>query len=58
MKIDNCFSMFGAKRLIQQTRLYSRPFEELAAQWPHYVIPPSNPFAVIDPSCPCSFFEA
>jgi hypothetical protein len=34
-----------------------RPFEMIAAEWPHYVVPPSNPLAFLDPDCPCSFFS-
>ena len=34
-----------------------RPFELIAAEWPHYVLPPSNPLAFLTPDCPCSFFE-
>jgi len=33
-----------------------RPFQLIAAKWPHYVIPPSHPYAFLDRSCPCSFF--
>lgn len=35
-----------------------RPFEVIAAQWPHYVIPPGHAFEVLGPDCPCSIFEA
>ena len=38
-------------------KLRNRPFELLAAEWPHYVIPPSNLLAFLDPDCPCSFFS-
>ena len=38
--------------------LFDRPFEAIASQWPHYVIPPGHPFEVLGPDCPCSFFEA
>ena len=33
-----------------------RPFQAIAAKWPHYVIPPSHPYAFLDGSCKCSFF--
>jgi Swt1-like HEPN len=33
-----------------------RPFQLIAAQWPHYVTPSSHPYAFLDGSCPCSFF--
>jgi hypothetical protein len=33
-----------------------RPFQLIAAKWPHYVIPPSHPYVFLDGSCPCSFF--
>lgn len=36
----------------------NRPFDAIAAGWPHYVVPPSHPFTFIDSSCPCSFFGA
>ncbi len=35
-----------------------RVFEALALEWPHYVIPPSHPYAIIDSSRPCSMFDA
>jgi hypothetical protein len=34
-----------------------RPFKVIAAQWPHYVIPPGHAFEVLGPDCPCSIFE-
>jgi hypothetical protein len=36
----------------------NRVFESIAAQWPHYVIPPGHAFEVLGPETPCSFFEA
>lgn len=35
-----------------------RPFEAIAAQWPHFVLPPGHAFEVLGPDCPCSIFEA
>ena len=32
------------------------PTTALAAEWPHYVIPPVNPLTFLDPTNPCSFF--
>jgi hypothetical protein len=43
---------------IEEYEAFNRPFEAIAAQWPHYVIPPGHPFAVLGPDCPCSLFEA
>ncbi len=34
-----------------------KPFELIAAEWPHYVIPPSHPFEFLDPGMPCKFFQ-
>lgn len=34
----------------------SRTADEIAAQWPEYVIGPQNPLAFLDPEMPCSFF--
>jgi hypothetical protein len=37
----------------------NKPLEDLALDWPHYVIPPSHAYAVLDSSCtPCSMFRA
>lgn len=36
---------------------FNRPFQAIASEWPHYVIPPGHPFEVLAPDCPCSFFE-
>jgi hypothetical protein len=36
----------------------NRPFEVIAAQWPHFIIPPGHALEVLGPDCPCSFFEA
>lgn len=44
--------------IIKQIGATERAFAGLAARWPHYVIPPSNPLAFLDPECPCRFFEA
>jgi hypothetical protein len=36
-----------------------RIFEALALEWPHYVIPPSHAYAILDSTCtPCSMFGA
>src|SRR2546425_6193058 len=32
-----------------------RPFEQIAAAWPHYVVPPSHPFTFLCPDMPCNF---
>ena len=32
-------------------------FEEIASEWPHYVLPPSHPFTFLGPDMPCSFFD-
>jgi hypothetical protein len=32
--------------------------EKLAAKWPEYILPPSNPLAFLCPDMPCSFFGA
>ncbi len=32
--------------------------ERIAAQWPEYVLPPSNPLAILYPDMPCTFFNA
>jgi hypothetical protein len=34
----------------------NRPFQEIASNWPHYVVPPSHPYTFLDRECPCSFF--
>jgi hypothetical protein len=34
-----------------------RPFEQIAAAWPHYVVPPSHPYAFLCSDMPCNFFE-
>lgn len=41
-----------------ESRARNRPFELIAAVWPHYVLPPSHPFTFIDSACPCNFFGA
>jgi hypothetical protein len=33
-----------------------KPFDMIAAKWPHYVVPPSHPYDFLDRDCPCSFF--
>jgi Swt1-like HEPN len=33
-----------------------RPLKLLAAQWPHYVLTPDNPIAILNPDTPCGFF--
>jgi hypothetical protein len=35
-----------------------RPYELIAAEWPHYVLPPSHPFTFLGPDMPCPFFQA
>ena len=35
-----------------------RPYELIAAEWPHYVVPPGNPFNFLGPDMPCRFFQA
>jgi hypothetical protein len=44
--------------LFQQYDAVNRAFADFAARWPHYVVPPGNPFAFLGSDCPCSFFEA
>ena len=34
----------------------TNPTTALAAEWPHYVLPPVNPLTFLDPTNPCSFF--
>lgn len=34
-----------------------RPFEQIAASWPHYVVPPSHPYTFLTHDMPCRFFE-
>lgn len=34
-----------------------RPFEQIASEWPHYVIPPTHPFSFLCPDMPCKFFQ-
>jgi hypothetical protein len=34
----------------------NRPFQEIASNWPHYVVPSSHPYTFLDRECPCSFF--
>jgi hypothetical protein len=42
---------------LQQIDEINRPFEVLAAMWPHYVVPAGHAFEVLGPDCPCSFFD-
>jgi hypothetical protein len=35
-----------------------RPYELIAAEWPHYVLPPNHPFTFLCPGMPCRFFQA
>lgn len=35
-----------------------RPYELIAAEWPHYVLPPNNPLTFLGPDMPCRFFQA
>lgn len=64
----NCTHPFPLVRIKKETAIRKRnhlrhyenenaPFERIAAEWPHYVLPPSHPFAFLDPSCPCKFFS-
>lgn len=34
-----------------------RPFEQIASEWPHYVIPPTHPFSFLCPDMSCTFFQ-
>jgi hypothetical protein len=45
-----------ASDIVREHEGRQRPFQLIAAKWPHYVIPPSHPYAFLDGSCPCSFF--
>lgn len=36
----------------------NRIFEAMAAEWPHYVLPPTNPLTFLDPDYPGTFFGA
>jgi hypothetical protein len=47
----------GKKDYGRQVEQENKPFEELTAEWPHYVLPPSHPFGFLDPSMPCNFFS-
>lgn len=40
-----------------ETGARNRPFDLIAAAWPHYVVSPSHPYTFIDSSCPCSVFD-
>jgi hypothetical protein len=42
---------------VAEYEAFNRPFQAIASEWPHYVIPPGHPFEVLAPDCPCSFFE-
>jgi len=54
----NPIQAYAAAQDIAEYEAHNRPFEEIAARWPHYIIPPGHPFEVLGPDCPCSFFEA
>ncbi len=45
-----------ADELEKRVKLMNVAMARVAARWPHYVIPPSNPLSFLDPACPCSFF--
>ncbi|MCI0563328.1 MAG: hypothetical protein MN733_33040, partial [Nitrososphaera sp.] len=42
----------------KQHRERNAPFEAIASEWPHYVLPPSNPLTFLDSGMECSFFGA
>lgn len=42
----------------QQYEESLRPYEIIAAEWPHYVVPPGHPFTFLGPDMPCRFFQA
>lgn len=42
----------------QNYEIFQQPFAEIAAKWPHYVIPPGHAFAALDSGYSGSFFEA
>jgi hypothetical protein len=44
--------------LLAEYEAFNRPFQAIASEWPHYVIPPGHHFDVLAPDTPCSFFEA
>ncbi|HSB73922.1 MAG TPA: hypothetical protein VLT62_31735 [Candidatus Methylomirabilis sp.] len=44
-------------RLLASYEEQNRPFEVIAANWPHYVIPPSHPFSFLYPDMPCSLLH-
>lgn len=49
----------GVEQLREEFEAYNKPFEEICLEWPHFVVPPSHPYLVLDSSCtPCSFFGA
>lgn len=41
---------------VERFRLTNKPLDDLAAQWPHYVVSPSHPYAFLDSSMPCTIF--
>jgi hypothetical protein len=44
------------RKVIDYNEALSSALDEIAAQWPHYVISPSHPYANLDSDCPCDFF--
>jgi hypothetical protein len=46
----------GERDVLKEHDERNRPFQQIASNWPHYVIPPSHPFTFLDRGCPCSFF--
>jgi hypothetical protein len=42
---------------LQEYEKSMRPYELIAADWPHYVLPPTNPFTFLGPDMPCRFFQ-
>lgn len=47
---------FGVGSSARRFGKANRPFEQIAREWPHYVVPPSHPYVFLDSGCPCSFF--
>jgi len=42
---------------LEEIEVLYKPFEAIALEWPHYVVPPGHAYAVLDPSCtPYSMF--
>jgi len=47
----------GKHKTLREMEEQGRIFEQFRAEWPHYVLPPSHPFAFLDSSMPCDFFS-